>query len=80
MTYVAVTWLDAHCKLDSISRDDADALTPVETVTVGHLVSQSPVGVVVAVDAYPGDPDHFGNWHFVPSGMVVSVTELKASG
>jgi hypothetical protein len=78
MTYVVVRWLDAHCALDSITADEARDMEPVLTVTVGHLVHRGPLGIVVAVDAYPDRPGHYANWHFVPENMLVEVRELAA--
>lgn len=76
MTPVVVTWLDAHCALDAITADEASALTAVLTVTVGHLVHRGPLGIVVAVDAYPDKPGHFANWHMIPEAMLVEVVPL----
>lgn len=79
MTYVVCRWLDAHCALDSITVDEARDMEPVLTVTVGHLVHRGPLGVVVAVDAYPDKPGHFANWHFIGTGMLVDVRELVSN-
>jgi hypothetical protein len=76
MTYCLVLWEDAHCALDRLTRADAGKLAPVMTYTVGHMVSQSEAGVVVAVDAYPGEDGVYANWHMIPRGMIVAVREL----
>lgn len=77
MTYALVVWNDAYMSTGEIDKDRADTIRPVLTHSVGHLVSQNDSGVVISTDAFPGEPGTFANWHFIPSGMLVSVTVLN---
>jgi hypothetical protein len=75
--YALVAWNDAHCSLASVTKNEAEVIRPVLTHSVGHLVSQNKSGVVLAVDSFPNEYEQFANWHFIPTSMIVSVTELS---
>ena len=77
MTYAVVAWNDAHCNLAAITKDGAEVIRPVLTLSVGHVVSQNKSGVVLAVDSFPNEYEAYANWHFIPTGMIVSVTSLE---
>jgi hypothetical protein len=72
-----VVWNDAHMETGEIRKDRADTIRPVLTHSVGHVVSQNSSGIVLAVDAFPDEEGVYANWHFIPTGMLVSVTPLN---
>jgi hypothetical protein len=77
VTYAVVAWNDAHCNLAGVSKNEAEVIRPVLTHSVGHVVSQNKSGVVLAVDFFPNEYEAYANWHFIPTGRIVSVTSLE---
>lgn len=76
MQLVEIEWLDAHCSLSEITREEAAALRHKRTFSVGYLIAQNDAGVTIAVDHCPDEPESFAHWHHIPREMLVSVTAL----
>ncbi len=77
MKAVLVVWLDAWQEQNEVTTADAEAHRGYETHSVGYLVSDTEAGVTLAMDAFPGHPNHYKTHAFIPAGMLVEIIPLR---
>ena len=70
---VEVHWIDAYVSTSGITLKKAATRKPVETITVGFLVSENDDGITIAMDRWPKTPKEFKAYTFIPWGMVTEV-------
>ena len=73
MQVVEVHWIDAYVSTSETSLKKAAKLKPVQTITIGFLVSENEHGIVLAMDLWPKSPKEFKAYTFIPWGMVEEV-------
>lgn len=76
MTYVLVIWGDAEYRNEEVTVEEAKALGPSVTHSIGHIVSQNDRGTVLAMSGWPSHPERYSEWLFVPREMILATREL----
>ena len=76
MRICEVTWDDAFVSTGDYSVKKCQTLKPIRTKTIGYVVAENDLGIVMAADMYPKDTKHVKIINLIPWGMIVDWEEL----
>ena len=77
---VCIEWYDASFNSGYYDKKYPERYTPVKTMTVGHLIKNDKVAIVVSQERFYDEkdvPDDDRHIVTIPRGMIRKVTELK---